>query len=199
MAQAVTQNIDNWKAKLDKILHEKNKFTDVLELVEQKTNVRRLYLVLGLGVFLAFYLMIGYGADFLCNLIGFMYPAYASIKAIESSVKEDDTKWLTYWVVYSTFALLEFFTDIIFFWVPFYFFFKCMFLVYCMIPGGYNGSLKIYNSFIRPAFLKHQAKVDKALDEAGNIASDMISEAKDAAADQAADAMRRQMDSSKSD
>ena len=43
MAKAV----ENWQAKLDKILHEKNAFTDLLEKVETKTGVRRLYLVLG--------------------------------------------------------------------------------------------------------------------------------------------------------
>ena len=42
------------------------------------------------------------------------------IKAIESKGKDDDTKWLTYWVTYSLFSLLEFFSDIFLFWIPFY-------------------------------------------------------------------------------
>ncbi|KAJ8304813.1 hypothetical protein KUTeg_018396 [Tegillarca granosa] len=124
MAKAVSENVENWKAKFDKILHEKNAFTDLLEKVEAKTGVRRLYLVLALSLIMALYLMIGYGAQFLCNFIGFLYPAYASVKAIESTSKDDDTQWLTYWVVYSFFSLLEFFTDIFLFWIPFYWFFK---------------------------------------------------------------------------
>ena len=47
-----------------------------------------------------------------------------SIKAIESKEKDDDTKWLTYWVVYSVFHLMEFFADIFLFWIPLYWFFK---------------------------------------------------------------------------
>ena len=47
-----------------------------------------------------------------------------SIKAIESKQKDDDTKWLTYWVVYSVFHLMEFFADIFLFWIPLYWFFK---------------------------------------------------------------------------
>jgi hypothetical protein len=42
------------------------------------------------------------------------------IKAIESKEKDDDTKWLTYWVTYAFFSLLEFFSDIFLFWIPFY-------------------------------------------------------------------------------
>lgn len=34
--------------------------------------------VAGLAAFLALYLMVGYGAQFLCNFLGFLYPAYAS-------------------------------------------------------------------------------------------------------------------------
>ena len=52
-----------------------------------------------------------------------------SVKAIESKEKDDDTKWLTYWVVYSAFSLVEFFADIFLFWVPFYWFFKVRFYI----------------------------------------------------------------------
>jgi len=46
------------------------------------------------------------------------------VKAIESSNKDDDTVWLTYWVVYSVFALVEMVTDILLSWIPLYWFFK---------------------------------------------------------------------------
>merc|ERR1712168_1274875 len=168
--------LENWQAKLDKVLHQKNAFTDILAQIETKTGVRRLYLALGIGVILGLYLMIGYGASFMCNFVGFLYPAYASIKAIESSNKEDDTKRLTYWVVYSTFHLAEFFADILFFWVPFYWFFKMLFLIYCMVPTSWNGSVKIYNTLIRPWVLKHQTKIEDAMGKASSLAQDVINE-----------------------
>ena len=46
------------------------------------------------------------------------------VKAIESTQKDDDTQWLTYWVVYSAFSILEFFSDIFLSWFPLYFLFK---------------------------------------------------------------------------
>lgn len=51
-------------------------------------------------------------------------PTLCRVKAIESPCKEDDTKWLTYWVVYGVFSLGEFFSDIFLYWFPFYYAFK---------------------------------------------------------------------------
>ena len=48
---------------------------------------------------------------------GFVYPAYRSIKAIETSIKDDDTQWLIYWVVFACFSVAEFFSDILIGWV----------------------------------------------------------------------------------
>ena len=47
-----------------------------------------------------------------------------SCKAIESEDKSDDTLWLTYWVVFAFFGVMEYFTDILLWWIPFYFFLK---------------------------------------------------------------------------
>lgn len=45
---AVKQNIENWKNKFDKLLHEKNAVNDVFEKLESKTGVQRLYIALGM-------------------------------------------------------------------------------------------------------------------------------------------------------
>ena len=49
-------------------------------------------------------------------------------------------------------------------------------MCYCMAPAKWNGSITIYNKIIRPLFLKHQKKVDEALDKAANVAKDVIDE-----------------------
>ncbi|OXB54711.1 hypothetical protein ASZ78_006750 [Callipepla squamata] len=107
--------------RLQRFLDRPGPLSDLLGRLEARTGVRRLYLATGSLTFLGLYLVFGYGASLLCNLIGFAYPAYVSIKAIESSSKEDDTTWLTYWVVYGVFSVAEFFSDIFLYWFPFYY------------------------------------------------------------------------------
>ncbi|CAL1526447.1 unnamed protein product [Lymnaea stagnalis] len=175
MAAAISQHFEAFKARLDKVLHEKNKLNDYLEIIEKKTGVRRLYVALVFISIIIVWLMVGYGSQFLCNFIGFIYPAYASVKAIESHDKEDDTKWLTYWVVYSVFSLVEFFSDIFLFWIPFYWLLKCIFLVWCFMPVPWNGSHTLYYRFIRPFILRHQDRIDTALDKAKEAVNEVFS------------------------
>ncbi|KAK2542244.1 Reep6 [Columba guinea] len=141
--------------RLQRLLDRPGPLGDLLGRLEARTGVRRLYLATGSAAFLGLYLVFGYGASLLCNLIGFAYPAYVSIKAIESSNKEDDTTWLMYWVVYGVF--------------------NCLFLLWCMAPISWNGSQVLYQNVIRPCFLRHHQTVDSVLGNLSSRALDMAS------------------------
>lgn len=145
--------------KLDAVVHDnKGILTPYFEKAEKLTNVKRIILAQALLGILSLYLIVGRAAQFVCNLIGFAYPAYKSLVALETSNKEDDSKWLTYWVVFAAFSVIEFFSDILLSWFPLYWLAKVAFLLWCSadIPNG--GSLIIYNRLIRPLFLQHKNK-----------------------------------------
>lgn len=147
--------------RFQKALSEPGIINDVLTMAERNTEVDRIYTASGAIGFLVVYLVFGFGAQLVCNLIGFVYPAYASIKAIETKQKDDDTKWLTYWVVYACFGIVEFFSDILLSWFPFYWLGKCTFLVFCFAPTRWNGSTIIYHSIIQPVFLTYESEIDQ--------------------------------------
>ncbi|XP_041464234.1 receptor expression-enhancing protein 5-like isoform X3 [Lytechinus variegatus] len=178
------------------------------ELNKQPVHIR--IAVQGVVALVGIWLVVGYAASFLTSFLGFLYPAYCSVKAIESTQKDDDTQWLTYWVVYSAFSLVEFFSDIFLSWFPFYYLAKMAFLGWCMAPISSNGSQFLYHRFIKPFILKHQAEIEDSLDKVTDIASSTLSEAfkglseaqkmaQDAAAEAAAEQVKKAMEQQNAD
>ena len=69
--------------------------------------------------------------------------------SLETSHKDDDTQWLTYWVVFASFSVIESLSDIFISWMPFYWLGKCAFLVSCMSPMELNGSVVVYRQVLQ--------------------------------------------------
>lgn len=111
---------------------------------------------------LSIYLVLGSFAELVCNLIGFGYPVYASVCAIRTEIKEDDTQWLTYWTVFASFSLLDFFSESIMSVLPIYWLVKVAFLLYLALPQT-NGSIHLYHSALEPFVAKVEAYMSKYL------------------------------------
>jgi len=165
MAGPIQSNIHKLTDKLKPYLYD-NQISPYLSIIEKKTNLKREQIALGAIAFLAVYLVLGWANDFVCNFIGFLYPAYASVLAVESTITTDDTEWLIYWIVYASFGFIEYFGHAFFHSLPFYWLGKCLFLIWLMLPGTKGGSHILYNRFIRPFVLKHHPVVDKHIRDA---------------------------------
>ncbi|KAJ1783764.1 ER membrane protein DP1/Yop1 [Coemansia sp. RSA 2167] len=119
---------------------------------QEKTRVPKVYGaagVAGAGLLLVF---LNIGAALLVNLTGFGYAAFASMQAIETRGQQDDAQWLTYWVVFGMFNVLEYFAGFVVYWFPFYYLAKLGFLVWMMMPGT-RGAERLYYSGIKPLVL----------------------------------------------
>jgi receptor expression-enhancing protein 5/6 len=173
----MAQKIDELKNSLNTSLNDDTKpWKSAFDIVEQKTGVPRVYIFIGVTAAAILYLIFGYAAQLLCNVISVVYPAYISIRAIETSDKFDDTKWLTYWVMYAVFSIFEFFSLFLTNFIPFYFLLKCAFFIWCMLPIENNGAVIIYNRIIRPQFVKHREGTDQLLDNLTNKAKDIVTD-----------------------
>uniref|UniRef100_F1LEH1 Receptor expression-enhancing protein n=1 Tax=Ascaris suum TaxID=6253 RepID=F1LEH1_ASCSU len=132
---------------------------------EESTGAKREHLVYTMIGLLALYLIIGEFAELVCNLIGFAYPAYASVKAIRTAEKDDDTQWLTYWTVFAFFSLLDFFAHVIMDVVPLYWLAKVIFLLYLSLPQTF-GAAKMYVYYVDPAITKLEEAWAKRMQKA---------------------------------
>lgn len=122
-----------------------------LQRAEARTGIPKAYGVLGGAGLFSIFIFFNLAAGFLTTLLGWLLPAYFSLKALESPSQGDDTQWLTYWTVFGAFQIVEYFSDMILYWFPFYYTFKCAFIVWLMLPST-RGAEVIYQKVVKPAF-----------------------------------------------
>ncbi|KAF2404643.1 hypothetical protein EJ06DRAFT_526722 [Trichodelitschia bisporula] len=125
----------------------------VLLNFEKQTNVPKVYAVLGLAATYFFLVFFNIAANFLVNTVGFAIPAYFSLNALFTTRRDDDTQWLTYWVVYSFLTFFESAVNAVY-WFPFYYTFKFVLVLWMALPQT-SGAQVVYNSFIQPVFARY--------------------------------------------
>ncbi|CAM4942564.1 unnamed protein product [Rotaria socialis] len=107
--------------------------------LERKTNLKRENIALGMLGFLVIYLAFGWGNDFVCDLIGFLYPVYASMLVIEMPETFSKAKWSIYWIIYASLGLAEYFRYAFTRSLPLYWLGKCIFLIWLMLCDEKTG------------------------------------------------------------
>ncbi|KAJ3282882.1 hypothetical protein HDU76_008570, partial [Blyttiomyces sp. JEL0837] len=91
-------------------------------------------------------------APLVSNLVGVLYPAYRSIKAVETPQQDDDERFLTYWPLFGAFTITDQFSARILRYFPLYFTTK-MAVLYWLFNK--NGSLMFYRQVARPLLVKY--------------------------------------------
>ncbi|GFN20426.1 ER membrane protein DP1/Yop1 [Aspergillus tubingensis] len=120
----------------------------VLNNLERQTSVPKVYVILGLVGIYFFLVFFNIAGEFLVNLAGFLIPGYYSLNALFTAGKADDTQWLTYWVVYAFFTVVESAISAPY-WFPFYYIFKFALVLWMSLPQT-NGAQIVFHSFIQP-------------------------------------------------
>ncbi|KAG6834771.1 hypothetical protein H0H93_007528 [Arthromyces matolae] len=100
------------------------------------------------------------------SLTAYIYPSYASYKSLSQrpASEQDLERWLMYWSVLGCLTGLEYIAEWFLAWIPFYYLFKTLFLLYLVLPQT-QGSTYIYTVHLRPFFGKHEEQIDETLAE----------------------------------
>lgn len=96
-----------------------------LNSLEKNFGVSKLYVFLTAAGIYALFLFLNWGGFLLTNLLAFAMPAFFSINAIETTNKADDTQWLTYYLVTSFLNVIEYWSQLILYYVR-----KCLNFLY---------------------------------------------------------------------
>jgi len=91
-------------------------------------------IVAGAGLVLSIITLFVFGATILTLAITVLYPAAKSIQALETEHTEDDKEWLTYWIIFGIFTLLDDFAGFILNMIPYFFWLRLAFFVYLFAP-----------------------------------------------------------------
>ncbi|RGB25603.1 TB2/DP1, HVA22 family-domain-containing protein [Rhizophagus diaphanus] len=180
--EAFQAKLKYYNAQADKEL---SKYPQIIKL-EQQVGVPKTYLAAGVVGFVSFLIFFDVWGQLLSNLIGWLYPAYTSFKAIESTEKADDTQWLTYWTVFGFLNIIEFFSDTILYWIPFYYLFKTVFFLWLFLPP-FKGAQVLYAKFLRPFLLAYQGDVDSSLNKLKSKVNEATKEAVNSVVDSVSD------------
>lgn len=128
-----------------------NDFSNVKPLLHlaKMINVPQGQLVMGSFVLIMMCIVFGFFSDILTAIVGMLYPAYMSFKAIETNEEDDDKQWLIYWVVFSFLHISDGVLSMILKFFPFYYPLKVILYVFLFHPKT-KGALLIYNIFLKP-------------------------------------------------
>lgn len=140
-------DLEEIKAKINTFITKNKALDGLLTQAAEKVPVDKEYILVGAVALVSLITFLILGQDFIVDLVGVVYPMYASLKAIDSSAAEDDKQWLTYWIVYTVFKVVEGVADIVISSIPFYFIIKLAFLVWCYHPAT-MGATAVYDNLI---------------------------------------------------
>jgi receptor expression-enhancing protein 1/2/3/4 len=96
----------------------------------------------------------------LSSIVGFLFPIYASYKALKTSDPAQLTPWLMYWAVFGCGLLVESWTEWILGWVPFYYMARLMVLLYLVSPQT-QGARHLYETYVHRFIEDNENQIDE--------------------------------------
>lgn len=118
------------------------------------TGLPAVYLVTGISLLLFLLLVILSGFRAIAHLVAYIYPGWRSLQVLNAGDRDEDTLWLSYWVIYGFFTVLESITDLLKHRIPLYELVKMGFYLYLY---EMKGALVVYERLLRPLVINAEA------------------------------------------
>jgi receptor expression-enhancing protein 5/6 len=135
------------------------KYKEQIKILEEKTGINGKYVILAL-LFCSLLVFIGICESTITNLVGIVLPAFLSMKAIETLEMDNEKQWITYWVIFAFWSVIDGFSFLFLKYIPFYYFIKIVVLMWLFMPN-LQGAFYLYENYIFNMFKKIEAFIDK--------------------------------------
>lgn len=89
----------------------------------------------------------------------FLFPVFASYKALKTNDPQQVTPWLMYWVVIACVFLVEAWTEWLLRWLPFYYNARTAFMLWLVLPQT-QGATKLYVEYVHPYLTEHEKDIE---------------------------------------
>jgi len=147
-------NMSSFRKTLDEI-EQRLRENKSLKSVYTSTKIPLVYMLGSTITFLLLLLYVFSGIRAITSIVGVIYPGYMSLKALNNKDTIQDMLWLSYWIWYGLFTMIESITDLFLFWIPMYEFIKMGFYIYLYAPNT-KGALFLYRKILQPLVMKLQ-------------------------------------------
>ena len=148
------------------------KWQKQMNLIQEKTGIKGIFVILGL-VLCVIFVYFNIFDSIITNLVGTLYPAFWTIKSLEQNSVEEQKKWLTYWVVFGSFIIVDMSSPVIVKFIPFYFVLKILFLIWLFMPGS-SGCTIVYYLVVKKIFRYYEERIESYVVGAKDYANDMF-------------------------
>lgn len=152
-----------------------DKWKEIMKAIKEKTGIDGIYVILFLLVCVIL-VYLGIFGTLITNMVGTIYPGFSTIKIMETNPKKKK-EWLTYWVVFGFFIIIDMFSGLIMKIIPFYFVLKILFLIWMFLPGS-SGCYLVYNYVILKLFKSVEDSLDFFFNESKKITNIVIKDTK---------------------
>eukprot|EP00471_Norrisiella_sphaerica_P000159 CAMPEP_0184483016 /NCGR_PEP_ID=MMETSP0113_2-20130426/4636_1 /TAXON_ID=91329 /ORGANISM="Norrisiella sphaerica, Strain BC52" /LENGTH=155 /DNA_ID=CAMNT_0026863141 /DNA_START=114 /DNA_END=581 /DNA_ORIENTATION=+ len=115
-------------------------------MAKEKTGLKPSLLVIAAGFVTAFLVLLIFGQEFFTEVACFFPPALITLMKMSNNTI-DYSKWMTYWLIFNLFLVLESVTDYLKEWIPMYYWLKMMFLFWCF-HSSTEGAKHIYSNVL---------------------------------------------------
>lgn len=136
-------------------------FAPVMALAKH-CQVQPWVIAVAAGLWALGFLLWGFTGELVCSVAAYVYPTYASFKAVEGGDPSKTSGWLIYWITLFVLLMIEALVFRLVSILPGYYLMKLIFILGLSVPNA-GGAQQLYAWVLRPFLLGHQPAVDEVL------------------------------------